>query len=321
VTVLYRHSIFQAHDTGAHPERAARLQAIDRALEASGLLPRLTQPELPLPEEDDVRRVHSASYVERVQRVAHFGGGQLDPDTVVSPASYDVALKAAGAAVGAVEAVLTGPHRQAVCLVRPPGHHALPARGMGFCLFNNVAIAAAHARSVHQLERVLIVDWDVHHGNGTQDIFYADGHVHFFSAHRYPFYPGTGAASETGTGAGRGATLNLPLAFGISREEYRKAFAAALETAATRCRPELVLLSAGFDAHARDPIGSLGLESEDFAELTRMVQAVAGQHCDGRLVSLLEGGYDLRALGESVVLHVQTLMEGDPPAADPPATD
>jgi acetoin utilization deacetylase AcuC-like enzyme len=180
---------------------------------------------------------------------------------------------------------------------------------MGFCLFNNAAVAAAHAREGHGVDRVLIVDWDVHHGNGTQDIFYFDGQVSFLSAHRYPFYPGTGAADETGSGPGLGATVNLPLRFGISRRDYRGVFARALEELADRCRPQLVLISAGFDAHALDPIGSLGLESEDFGDLTRLLLNVAKQHAGGRVVSLLEGGYNLDALAESVACHLTTLLE------------
>jgi acetoin utilization deacetylase AcuC-like enzyme len=181
---------------------------------------------------------------------------------------------------------------------------------MGFCLLNNVAIAAAHARAAHRLDLVLIVDWDVHHGNGTQDIFYADGQVSFFSAHRFPFYPGTGDTDETGTGAGLGAIFNLPVEFGTSRDDYKKAFAAMLEDAARRSRPQLILLSAGFDAHREDPVGNLGLESEDFADLTRMITAVADQHCGGKIVSLLEGGYNVERLAESVELHAVALADG-----------
>jgi acetoin utilization deacetylase AcuC-like enzyme len=179
---------------------------------------------------------------------------------------------------------------------------------MGFCLFNNVAVAAAHARAQHQLDRVLIVDWDVHHGNGTQDIFYEDGQVHFLSVHRYPFYPGTGAADETGAGKGLGAIHNVPLKFGSSRAKFRDAFRSALEKQAEHCKPDLVLISAGFDAHTDDPIGSLGLESEDFATLTQNVIDVASVHCQGRVVSLLEGGYDLDALAESVEIHLAGLL-------------
>ncbi|MBX3437107.1 MAG: histone deacetylase [Planctomycetaceae bacterium] len=304
---LYRDERFLKHATGSHPECSARLEAVHAALDASELPGRLVAGLCREAAQEDLTRVHSGAHIVRVEQLAKHGGGRLDPDTVVSPASYDVAALAAGTAIAAVDAVLADEPAQAVCLLRPPGHHALPERAMGFCLFNNVAIAARHAQAVHKLDRILIVDWDVHHGNGTQDIFYAEESVHFFSAHRYPFYPGTGDRDETGTAAGLGATLNLPLRFGISRMEFKRAFSNALETAAGRCRPQLVLLSAGFDAHARDPIGSLGLESEDFADLTQMVLDIAKQHCRGRLVSLLEGGYNVDALAESVLAHLQTL--------------
>jgi acetoin utilization deacetylase AcuC-like enzyme len=226
-------------------------------------------------------------------------------------------VRAAGACAAAVEAVLAGPERTALCLVRPPGHHATPTRSMGFCLFNNVALAAHAARTLHGLDRVLVVDWDVHHGNGTQDVFYADPSVTFFSIHRYGrgFYPGTGAAGETGTGPGLGHTINVPVPYGTPRADFRAAFAGGLEKAAARARPQLVLVSAGFDAHARDPIGSLGLETEDFGWLTRQVHDVARTHAGGRLVSCLEGGYDLDALAESVAVHLGQLLADDGTAA------
>jgi acetoin utilization deacetylase AcuC-like enzyme len=248
--------------------------------------------------------------VARAKLLAEHGGGRLDPDTVVSPASFRVALAAAGACSSAVDAVVAGPERRALCLVRPPGHHATPTHSMGFCLFNNVALAAHRARAVHGMNRVLIVDWDVHHGNGTQDAFYEDPAVMFFSAHRYGggFYPGTGAADETGSGRGLGATLNVPLRYGTSRPDYRAAFTRALEKAADASKPELVLLSAGFDAHARDPVGSLGLEVEDFVWLTRQVLEVARTHAGGRVVSCLEGGYNLEVLAESVQAHLEELL-------------
>jgi acetoin utilization deacetylase AcuC-like enzyme len=219
-------------------------------------------------------------------------------------------LAAAGACVSAVDAVLAGVDPTALCLVRPPGHHATPTESMGFCLFNNIALAAHHARSRHQLNRVLIVDWDVHHGNGTQDVFYSDGQVFFLSVHRYGhgFYPGTGAAGDTGTGPGLGATVNVPLPYGTPRQKYLERFTSVLETVAGKARPELVLVSAGFDAHRIDPVGSLGLESEDFATLTRRVLDIAQVHCGGRVVCCLEGGYDLAALAESVQIHLETLL-------------
>jgi acetoin utilization deacetylase AcuC-like enzyme len=221
-----------------------------------------------------------------------------------------VALAAAGACVAAVDAVLAGKDHNALCLVRPPGHHATAERSMGFCLFNSIALAAHHARIAHQLTRILIVDWDVHHGNGTQDIFYAAPDVFFFSIHRYGggFYPGTGTADETGTGPGLGRTLNVPVRYGTSRADYRGLYRKALERAADEIKPELVLLSAGFDAHAADPIGSLGLDAEDFATLTQMILEVAKTHAGGRLVSCLEGGYNLTALAESVQGHLEELL-------------
>jgi acetoin utilization deacetylase AcuC-like enzyme len=218
-------------------------------------------------------------------------------------------LLAAGAATDAVARVLRGEDRTAMCLVRPPGHHALPERPMGFCLFNNIAVAARAAIAEQGLERVLIVDWDVHHGNGTQDMFYADGQIGFFSSHRWPFYPGTGAADETGTGDGLGATRNLPIEFGTPRSQFLARFRLQLEDLAAKLRPQLVLVSAGFDAHREDPIGSLGLEVEDFETLSGYVVDVANVHAGGRVVSLLEGGYNPQRLAECVEAQLVRLLE------------
>lgn len=306
---LFTDPLFEEHDTGAHPECADRLRAIRLYLAATGLQDRCRLSPIAPATADQLQLIHPGRYVQAVEQFAARGGGRLDPDTVVCPASYNVALHAAGVACSAVDQVLQGEAHRALCLARPPGHHALVQRAMGFCLFNNAAVAAAHARHVHGLDRVLIVDWDVHHGNGTQDIFYTDDHVYFLSLHRYPFYPGTGAADETGSGPGLGTTMNIPLRFGISRRNYRDVFARTLEEIAGRCRPELVLVSAGFDAHALDPVGSLGLEAEDFIDLTRGVIDVARQFAEGRIVSLLEGGYHLQALPESVAAHLTTLLE------------
>jgi acetoin utilization deacetylase AcuC-like enzyme len=310
MTLLYTDPIFLRHETGRHVEVPARLRSITARLETAGLCRQWTpgsyQPLTP----EKVILVHDPAVVERARAMADQGGGMLDADTVVSRDSFQVALAAAGACVWAVDAVMAGPDPRALCLVRPPGHHATRTRSMGFCLFNNIALAASRARTDHGLTRILIVDWDVHHGNGTQDIFFADPAVFFFSIHRYGmgFYPGTGAANETGTGKGRGFTLNVPVRFGTSRRDYHALFAEALEKAADTIKPELVLISAGFDAHARDPIGSLGLETEDFAVLTRLVLDVAKTHAHGRLVSCLEGGYNLDALAESVQAHLQVLL-------------
>jgi acetoin utilization deacetylase AcuC-like enzyme len=310
MTLLYSDPVFLKHDTGRHPERADRLRAVAARLREAGLVERCTPAAFGPLAEEAVTQLHDRGMVERARRVAAAGGGRLDPDTVLSPQSFEVALAAAGACVSAVDAVLKGADRTALCLVRPPGHHATPTRSMGFCLFNNVALAAQHARAAHGLTRLLVVDWDVHHGNGTQDLFYDDPTVMFFSIHRYGhgFYPGTGAKDETGTGLGLGCTVNEAVRFGTSRAEYHGRFTGALEKAADRIKPELVLLSAGFDAHAADPIGSLGLEAEDFATLTRGVLEVARAHAGGRLVSCLEGGYDLDALAESVQAHLERLL-------------
>ena len=308
MTLLYHDPRFLDHDTGNHPERPQRLQQIVARLESTGLLAECPQPEWEPASLERLQLVHELGHIEAVAEMAGRGGGRLDPDTVVSPASFEVARLAAGAACDAVDRVVAGEDKTALCLVRPPGHHALPERAMGFCLFSNVAIAASVARDEHGLDRVLIVDWDVHHGNGTQDVFYSDERVGFFSIHRWPFYPGTGDSDETGSGAGRGATVNVPVSFGTSREVYHQRFASELEKFADRLRPQLVLLSAGFDAHRTDPVGSLGLEVEDFARLTEVVRAVAAAHAEGRVVSVLEGGYNPPVLAECVETHLRGLV-------------
>jgi acetoin utilization deacetylase AcuC-like enzyme len=310
MTLLFTDPLFLKHETGRHVEIPDRLRAITARLEGAGL-PKKCAPGTYQPlTEEAVARVHAPKQVQQVKQVAAHGGGHLDPDTVVSPDSFTVALAAAGACAAAVDAVMNGPERTALCLVRPPGHHATPTRSMGFCLFNNIALAAHHAKKAHRLTRVLIVDWDVHHGNGTQDIFYEDPEVMFFSIHRFGmgFYPGTGDADETGRGKGEGYTLNVPVRLGTSRKEYADRFSRALEKAAAKIRPELVLVSAGFDAHARDPLGGMPLEAEDFAAFTRQALDVARAHAGGRLVSCLEGGYNLDALAESVQAHLEALL-------------
>jgi acetoin utilization deacetylase AcuC-like enzyme len=309
MTLLYTDPLFLRHDTGQHPERPERLRSISARLEKAGLVERCTRASYTPLSGEVVNQVHEPQVLERVRQAAESGGDWLDGDTFVSAASFDVALAAAGACASAVEAVLSGADRTALCLVRPPGHHATPTHSMGFCLFNNIALAAHRARQ-HGLTRLLIVDWDVHHGNGTQDIFYGDPEVMFFSIHRfgYGFYPGTGDANETGSGPGLGFTRNEPLPYGTRRLDYQGCFRNALEESADRIKPELVLLSAGFDAHRDDPIGKLGLEAEDFAVLTREVLDVARVHAGGRVVSCLEGGYDLDALAESVQAHLEGLL-------------
>ena len=311
MVLLYTHGDFLRHETGSHPERPARLEAVAARLAESGLLNRCQRPAWQAAEIATIARNHEDAYVHQVRQFAAHGGGWIEGDTVVCRESFEVACLAAGAAVDAVRRVSSGEQKRGLCLVRPPGHHALRQSAMGFCLFNNVAVAARAALAECRMSRVLIVDWDVHHGNGTQDSFWTDPAVGFLSIHRWPFYPGTGRADETGGGDGLGTTFNLPIEMGTARQVYLDRFRSALDDLARRVRPELVLISAGFDAHRRDPIGSLGLETEDYATLTETLLDAADEHAGGRLVSLLEGGYDTEALAESVELHLTTMLARD----------
>jgi len=321
MTLLYYHDHFLDHDTGTHPERPQRLRQVAAHLERQGLVKRCRREPWERISAERLARVHEPKYAAQVEALASAGGGRIEVDTVVSAASYDVARMAAGAAADAVDRVLKGQSQNALCLVRPPGHHARQADAMGFCLFNNVAIGARVATAEHQLDRVLVVDWDVHHGNGTQDAFWTDPSVGFFSIHRWPFYPGTGDRDETGAGAGLGTSVNLPIEFGTPRTEYLQAFRTALEEFADKMRPQLVLISAGFDSHRDDPIGSLGLEVEDFVALSRIVLDIAAAHAGGRVVSVLEGGYNPGILAACVEVHLNVLLAADrKDSAEPPAS-
>jgi acetoin utilization deacetylase AcuC-like enzyme len=308
MTLLYSNVEFQQHLTGAHPEHPQRLRAIDARLEHSAAAAGCVRPVWQPATLEQLERVHDPPYVKHLQQYAAAGGGRIEADTVLSERSYEVARLAAGAACDAVRRVAKGEDRTALCLSRPPGHHARPRDAMGFCLFNNVAVAAHSALAEHQLDRVLIVDWDVHHGNGTQETFWEDGRVGFFSIHRWPFYPGTGDEDETGSGRGLGCVVNVPVQFGTPRREFHERFERELTALAARVQPQLILISAGFDAHREDPIGSLGLEVEDFAHLTQTVLAIAREHAGGRVVSLLEGGYHPQRLAESVEVHLAELV-------------
>jgi|SRR6185295_1716132 len=310
MTLLYYDPVFLEHKTGTgHPERPERLIQIVRQLERTGLSDRCTTPAWAPVSPARLGRVHDLEYAAAVQAFAAAGGGRIEEDTVVSTESYDAALRAAGAACDAVERVVRGEDASALCLVRPPGHHALRDASMGFCLFNNVAIGARLATAELGLDRVLIVDWDVHHGNATQDEFWEDGQVGFLSIHRWPFYPGTGRAEETGSGPGLGTKLNLPVEMGTPRERYLDLFRSRLEWLAGKIRPQLVLVSAGFDAHRDDPVGSLELETEDYLPLTQAVLDVADAYADGKIVSVLEGGYNTGVLAGCVELHLRTMLE------------
>jgi len=300
------------HDPGTgHPECPDRLRAIaDRLARDPVAGTRIAAP-TPVGRVA-VERVHPSEHVQRIY-AAEGKHVTLDPDTHLSPGSIAAARLAAGAAVDAVDAVMGPDADNAFAFVRPPGHHALADRSMGFCVFNNVAIAAEHARQVHGLERVLIVDWDVHHGNGTQAVFYDRSDVLFVSSHQFPFYPGTGAVRETGTGDGEGYTVNLPYGPGACDADLRKAFTEVLHPIAESFEPDLVLVSAGFDGHRSDPLGQFELSREGFADLCGEVRGIADRHANGRLVMLLEGGYDLEALAASAHACTQVLAGASPP--------
>jgi acetoin utilization deacetylase AcuC-like enzyme len=310
-TGLAYHPAFLEHDTGPmHPERSERLRAVLARLDRSGLRQELTA--VPVRDAEDawLTRVHTPGYVADVKaacRMAEFQPVHLDADTPVSAGSEGAARKAAGAVMAAADRVVAGELGNAFCLVRPPGHHAMPDRGMGFCVFNSVAVGARYLQRRHGLERVLIVDWDVHHGNGTQAAFWDDPTVLYFSAHQYPFYPGTGAADERGAGDGEGTTLNAPLPAGSDDKTYLDLFERVLVPAAEAFRPDFVLVSAGFDAHRSDPLGSMRLTEEGFGRLTGVLTGLAGHLCGGRLVSVLEGGYDLEGLAACVAAHLEAL--------------
>ncbi len=265
---------------------------------------------------EELARVHDPRYIEGVARVAAEGGGWADPDTLITPRSYDVALRAAGGVLAGLDSVMSGGVGSAFCVVRPPGHHAPPRHAMGFCIFNNVAVAAAAAREAHGLERVAIVDFDVHHGNGTQDAFYDDPTVLYVSTHEYPFYPGTGPAVETGSGDGRGYTINIPMPDGCGDNAYRRTFDEVVLPALDRFRPQLILVSAGYDAHFADPLAGESLSVDGYGDLVAMIASAAERICNGRVLFALEGGYDLLALPWSVRRTLEVLL-GIPAAPDP----
>ena len=305
------HPQYLEHDMGAgHPESPERLRAIVARLQESGVFDRLVHIQ-PLPAADEwITYIHAASYLETLKRRAPTHGRvSLDPDTSMSPGSLSAAYLAAGGLLTAADAIVSGSIDHAFCAVRPPGHHAEHDRAMGFCLFNNVAIAARYLQRKHGIARVLIVDWDVHHGNGTQHAFYDDPSVLFFSTHQYPHYPGTGRPSEEGEGAGKGTTINVPMTAGEGDEVYCRLFEKVLIPAADNFKPDFVVLSAGFDAHRNDPLASMGLTEDGYAELTRLVVQIAQRHCNGRVLSSLEGGYHLASLSASVERHLMALLE------------
>jgi acetoin utilization deacetylase AcuC-like enzyme len=308
--------IFLEHDMGAHPENASRMTATMALLEENGLLAKLTRIPARAASAEELALVHDTGYVAAVRRAGEQGGGWVDPDTLITPRTYDVAAHVVGGTLNAVDAVIRGDLASAYCLVRPPGHHATPVQAMGFCLFNHVAIAAAHARAKHGLERVAIVDFDVHHGNGTQDAFWDDGGVLYGSTHEYPFYPGTGAATETGAGDGAGCTINIPMPHGSGDAEHLRAFDEIVAPALYRYQPQMILVSAGFDAHYADEIAMQQLSVDGYGALTSIVKRAADELCGGRIVMAQEGGYHLVALPWCVRRSIE-LLRGDAPTPDP----
>jgi acetoin utilization deacetylase AcuC-like enzyme len=314
--LLLRHDSSQAHDTGPHPERIARIVAIERALTEAGWLGMevADSPDVP---GDALSAVHPDAYVSAIEASCAAGGGALDPDTFVSEGSYVAARHAAGGAVALVDALCAREVPFGASLHRPPGHHAEPARAMGFCLFNNIAIAARHAIAGHGLERVLILDWDVHHGNGTNDIFHADPGVLFVSIHQSPLYPGTGAASDFGSGPGTGLTVNIPVPAGSGDALYRSLVEHVVAPAARAWRPQLVLVSAGFDAHADDPLAGCMVSAAGFAAMAAVVRDL-GAELEAPVGVVLEGGYDLDALTTSLLATLETFMQAPDGGGDPP---
>jgi acetoin utilization deacetylase AcuC-like enzyme len=303
------------HDTGNHPEQAARIPAIERALEERGWLG-FEREQAPAVDADRLEAVHPSAYVEAIRRICEQGGGQLDVDTVASGESFDAALHSAGAAVRSVDALLDSGTEVTFCGLRPPGHHAETATAMGFCIFNNVAVAAQHALDKHGVDRVLVLDWDVHHGNGTNDIFHATDSVLYASIHQSPLYPGTGAISDVGSGAGEGYTVNLPVPPGSGADEWLSLVGHVVVPIARSYRPQLLLISAGFDAHRDDPLANCMLTEEDYAAMAAAMRGLS-RELDAPLGFVLEGGYDLRALSASVVATLDA-VGGDGAELDVP---
>jgi acetoin utilization deacetylase AcuC-like enzyme len=309
------HPTYLDHDMGrGHPESPQRLQAIMSRLEHTGLLPTLDRIDPQSTPEDSITdwitKIHAYAYVKGLKLSAPSEGRiALDPDTTMSPGSLGAAYLAVGGVLAAADAIMDKRVDNAFCAVRPPGHHAEGDHAMGFCLFNNVAVAARYFQERHGLERIAVVDWDVHHGNGTQHAFYEDPSVFFFSTHQFPYYPGTGRAQERGEGRGAGYTLNVPMPAGLGDTEYLEVFNKVLRPALQGYRPDVVIISAGFDAHRDDPLAGMNLSTQGYVALSRVVKEIAGEFSQGRILSCLEGGYNLEALASSVEGHLRVLQE------------
>jgi len=308
-TGLVYHNDYLIHHAGAaHPERSERLESIINHLIKIKLLNQLVRIEPKSAEIDWVATIHTQDYIDSVKQACEQGVSHLDADTGICSDSYRIALLSAGGAMAAADAVINKKIDNAFCAVRPPGHHAEKNRAMGFCLFNNIAITARYLQRHYKLEKVLIVDWDVHHGNGTQNAFYDDPTVFYFSIHQWPHYPGTGLQTERGIGEGEDFTLNIPLSGGHGNEDYVKAFENQLIPAAKNFKPGFILISAGFDAHYQDPLAGMQLTEKGYGQLTKIIIDLADEFCDGRIISLLEGGYNLEPLARSVAAHIEVLL-------------
>ncbi|MDH4223068.1 MAG: histone deacetylase [candidate division Zixibacteria bacterium] len=308
-TGLVYHPDYLKHDTGKfHPENASRLSYLMEHLEKNKILS-LVEQIMPLnPPLEWVEKIHPREYIRLIEDFSGHAPARLDADTVISSETYRVALLSVGGVIAGVDGVMQGRVKNAFCAVRPPGHHAEPGRGMGFCIFNNVAAGARYVQEKYRLKKVLIADWDAHHGNGTQKVFYSDPTVYYFSIHQFPFYPGSGKESEEGEGDGFGYTLNIPMFAGSGDLEYIEVFETIFYPAALKFAPEFIFISAGFDAHMDDPLTDLQISSNGFREMTQVIKRLAEETCEGRIVSVLEGGYNPKALASSVEAHLMTLM-------------
>jgi acetoin utilization deacetylase AcuC-like enzyme len=310
-TGLVYHPDYLKHDSGEnHPESAKRLSSLITYLEKKAFWSKLKNVPPYSASVEWLETVHDPNYVKMVEKTCKNGGGMLDPDTWVGRESYQIALLAVGGVMAAVDAVMDRKIKNAFCAVRPPGHHAERDKAMGFCIFNNVAVGVRYVQKKYGLKKVLIVDWDVHHGNGTQNIFLADPSVYYFSIHQFPHYPGTGSESEVGEGEGKGYTFNMPMFTGSGDLEYIEAFENIFYPLASKFSPDFVFISAGFDAHEQDPLATINLSEEGYGRMTEVITKLGSEHAQGRLVSVLEGGYNVRSLSASVEKHILALMNG-----------